>query len=314
MVTIVGVVALASACASGSAPATTAGIVSTPSSVVTTSSSPVTIPTVDTTAVPATTATTQSPIVTADCPTVDVILVASDDVLNVHVAPDPNSQTLFTIPYAATTIYRTTTAAAMYNGTEWWEIHEPVGQNVGWASSFFLTCAQSGFGSSPQPAAILAGLGELAAGSLSAPAWVDIVSPYGLTVEHFDAVTKHWPASQDPFSDGTIYPWATEAGGSNSLQATFSTQIGGLWLDSVLNDTVGVAPGAPLIDQPQQGQEAAPPWAPAIFTNLHYLSTFDPGDDPNNAGLDWRTVYTYFDWTPNIGWRLRALSFDSWSP
>ncbi|MEX1043699.1 MAG: hypothetical protein WD020_03585, partial [Acidimicrobiia bacterium] len=95
---------------------------------------------------------------------------------------------------------------------------------------------------------------------------------------------------------------------------TFTNMIGTLWLDSTLNDAQGLSPVGPLVDQTQQGAEAAPPWTPSIFTNLHYLSVHDPGDDPQVSGLDWRTVYAYFDWTPGNGWRLRGLSFDSWAP
>lgn len=250
------------------------------------------------------------------CPQVDVVLVESNDVLNVRTAPNPNAQIVFTLPYNATGVYRTSTLPAFYNGSEWWEIHEPLGQNVGWANSFYLTCQQAGFASDPQPSQVLSGLALHASGSSAAPPWSSVVSPYGLTVEHFDATTppKYWPANQNPFTDGTVYQWSTEAGGPNSVQDTFYNQVGTLWLDNVLNDTQYQVPTGPVADQVQQGQEAAPPWTPAIFTNLHYLSVFDPGDDPNVGGLDWRTVYAYFDWTPGNGWRLRGLSFDSWAP
>lgn len=160
---------------------------------------------------------------------------------------------------------------------------------MGWANALYLTCAQSGFASDPQLAQVLAGLAQHAAGSPSAPAWSTLVSPFGPTVEHFEGAqpVKHWPAAQNPFTDGIVYQWATEAGGDNSFQDTFANAIGVTWLDPTLNDTQGQPPVGPLADQQQQGAEAAPPWAASIFTNLHYLSVHDPADDPQVSGLDW---------------------------
>lgn len=222
----------------------------------------------------------------------------------------------FVLAHDETGVMRTAAPPDFSSGSEWWELHEPAGQNVGWANAFYLGCSQSGFASDPQPGQILTGLALHAAGSASAPAWSNLVSPFGLTVEHFEGAqpVKHWPTAQNPFVDQAVYQWATEAGGDNSFQDTFTNAVATAWLDTTLNDTQGQQPVGPLVDQTQQGAEAAPPRTPSIFTNLHYLSVHDPGDDPQASGLDWRTVYAYFDWTPGNGWRLRGLSFDSWAP
>lgn len=269
-----------------------------------------------TTTAPSTTTTTAQGISQGSCPTVDVILVDETDSLNVRTGPNASASVSFVLAHDETGVMRTAAPPDLSSGSEWWELDEPVTQDTGWANAFYLACVQSGFASDPQPGQVLAGLAQHAAGASGAPAWSTLVSPFGLTVEHFEAAqpVKHWPANQNPFSDGTVHPWATEAGGDNSFQDTFANAVGAVWLDATLNDTQGQSVVGPLADQTQQGAEAAPPWSPSIFTNLHYLSVHDPGDDPQVNGLDWRTVYAYFDWTPGNGWRLRGLSFDSWAP
>jgi hypothetical protein len=286
----------------------------TTTSGVTTATSPPTTPA--TTAPSSTAATTTTTAPESDCPIVAVVLVEADDVLNVRTGPAVGRPAVFTLAHDTSGVSRTATPPAIDGSSEWWEVAQPAGSGIGWANSTYLTCAHPGFATAPEPPQLLAGLALHAAGSTSAPAWSSLVSPYGLTVEHFEGATipKTWPASQNPFTDPATYWWATEAGGDNTFQDTFASAIGAAWLDPVLNDTQGQPAGPPLANQPQQGAEAAPPWAPALFVNLNSLSVFDPEDDPQHGGLDWRTVYVYFDWSPGNGWRIRGLSFDGWSP
>ncbi len=105
-----------------------------------------------------------------------------------------------------------------------------------------------------------------------------------------------------------MYEWSGEAGEPPWPRATFNDQVGAGFLDAWEDEDRVIQ-----VDEPISGPEAAPPFIPTEFQNFHYLAVHDPGDQAGGEGLDWITWYVYFDLTPQ-GWRIAALSVDSYSP
>ena len=274
----------------------------------TTTTAPSTTSTVaTTTTAPSTTTTTTAPstTTTAVSTTAAVVLVTGDDVLNVRDAP--LGQIEGTLQPTATGIELTGETSDEPSGT-WVEVTTP--EATGWVNGHYLTpdVSDAEFASSSEP-------GQLADDLLtwadqgSGPSWSDLVGPKSLTVVHFYA-PKHWPPGQNPFLDPTVYGWGGEAAGPgvDVANETFADQVGQSFA-SVAGDTdTQVA-----VDQPVQGPEAAPPYLPVPFQNLHYLAFHDPGDDPANDGLDWATWYFHFE--PVVGrWLIVGISIDRWAP
>lgn len=303
---LVVVAALLAACSAGSEdPSTT---VTAPTTSAPATSAPTTVAqTTSTSAAPTT--TTSAPSTTTSPPPAPgnaaVVLVTEDDVLNVRDAPLGEIEDA--LGPTATGITLTGATSDEPSGT-WVEI--TTSALTGWVNGQYLTpeVSDADFAAAAEPAKLAADLLTWAEDG-SGPAWSDIVGPKGFTVIHFDT-PKHWPPGQNPFLDQTVLGWGGEAleQGEHVANETFADQIGPSFAGVAADPDLQVA-----ADQPLQGPEAAPPYLPVPFQNLHYLAYHDPGDDPSYDGLDWTTWYVHFE-PLGGGWVVVGMSLDRWAP
>jgi hypothetical protein len=295
---------------------TTAPPTTTVASATTTTAVPDTtiVDTVPPTSAPDTTTTPTAPDTTVPTSVVDgpstgaafdVVLLDAADQLNVRNQPDPSADVLTRLDRG--TVVTATGRAADFEGSLWFEI--TAGATTGWVNTFYLApqWAAADFRADPRVTALVDQLLVIMRdrGDLQ-----PVTGRRGLIVSHFDPPRRFKPAELPGLlTSATEYGWGSSACspeecGTQTFEAVFGAPFVQAYDDVdrqiVFNEIIG---GGNMMLQP----------IPEKFQGVNYLAIYDPGDNPDFAGLDWSTWYVYFvlhDDEPVIV----GLSTDEWAP
>ncbi|MDH5371817.1 MAG: hypothetical protein OEX97_02620 [Acidimicrobiia bacterium] len=239
-----------------------------------------------------------------DAPEAGVVLVESDDTLNVRSGP---SATIVAELHPTTNRIQMTGRTDGAAGSLWVEIiHDQV---IGWVNSFYVTEAVDSIPSDDALQAVENFAEEV---FRSGRPLGSITGRKGLTVTHFDG-PKHFNRDSDPMTDPTIFLWGSPGCGVEpecAYQETFVEQVAGGFLSAWDDDDRLVE-----IDTPIAGGNGTLPEfvIPTVFRNFHYVAVHDPGDDPAYGGLDWTTWYVYLELADGE-LTVAGLSVDMWAP
>lgn len=293
---------VAASCGGGAAPTTVAS--ATTGTETTTSATPQTTTTavIATTAVPTTTTPVATQTTTTAAPAnIDVslqdrlwavVLVTADDVLNIRSGPGVGNGIVASAPPTKRDI-ALTGRYEMVGSSKWVELESF--QADGWVNSYFLTpqYTTQEMNVAMDLSARMTELGNLmaAGGDISGP-----VSRRGLSVVYFDDDLRHYSRSdlRTAMASGDVETWSS-TGCIACVDRTFAEAVGNPYL-SVFDDLAIDA--ETLLDEVLLGGGGPfPPEAaiPVPFQNFHFVSFFDPGDDPDFDGLDWWTWLVFFD-------------------
>lgn len=295
--------ALVSASCGGGASTTTSvtGATTASQATTTTVAAPATTATPTTSAAPTPTTTIATTTTTTAAVNVDaalqdrlwaVVLVTADDVLNIRSGAGVSNGIVAAAPPTKRDL-ALTGRFEMVGASRWVELASfEVG---GWVNSYYLTpqYTTAEIDTAMDTWGRMSELGNLmaAGGDISGP-----TSRRGLNLVYFDDELRHYSRSDllTVMSSTAIETWSS-TGCFGCVQRTFVEAVGDTYLNvfhdmpvdaEMLLDGVLVGGGGPF-----------PPEAaiPVPFQNFHFVSFFDPGDDPNLAGLDWWTWLVFFD-------------------
>jgi len=266
----------------------------------TTTVEPSTVPPPTSTAPPAPTTQPQTPPTILAPEPVSVVLVTSNDVLNVRGDPDPQSDIVSTLAFDATGLALTGEEQGTNSGL-WKKTTSP----DGWVNSFFLT------GPRPDDDIIGDAVSDFAAALATGGDLRPVVDDRGLFVISFDQPKRF--AGLDlavVMDDETLYPWGSPACSPNECpnEATFADAVADDFLDVWADDDVILSYNEPISAPNGTVPEHA---IPDIFTNFGYVAVHDPGDDPDFDGLDWTTWYVFVDGSTN---KVVGMNFDIRAP
>ncbi|GBE25693.1 hypothetical protein BMS3Bbin02_01981 [bacterium BMS3Bbin02] len=273
--------------------ATTALPATTTTATPTTTSTSTTSTSTTTTAAPVTTTTEP---VNVDAALQDrlwaVVLVTADDVLNIRSGPGVSNEIVAAAPPTKRGL-ALTGRYEMVGLSTWVELASF--ESGGWVNAYFLTpqytteeidVAMDTWGR-------MAELGDLmsAGGDISGP-----MSRRGLNLVYFDDELRHYSRGdlQTVMSSAAIETWSS-TGCIGCIERTFAEAVGDTYL-SVFDDLL-IDAETLLDDVLLGGGGPFPPEAavPVPFRNFHFVSFFDPGDNPDFDGLDWWTWLVFFD-------------------
>jgi len=242
----------------------------------------------------------------------NVVLVEADDVLNVRSGPGVDNEILGGLAPGVTVVLMGDSQTV--GSSTWVEILTPAGN--GWVNSFYLTEWQ--FPSDVMTEDLEDLLDRMveiieADGDLS-----EVASSRGLYVSHHgDPIRFRLSELETVLTDDTTYKWPSNALNINDPDdaaeipnRTFAEAIADPFVSVWADDDVQAA-----IDEPINGGNGRlPEWAlPAELAGFHFVSIFDPGDNPDYDGLDWMTWHVsieYEDGEP----RVVGLTIDQWAP
>ncbi|MFV1990452.1 MAG: GerMN domain-containing protein [Acidimicrobiales bacterium] len=247
----------------------------------------------------------QPPVVAEQGATLDIVFVASGDILNLRVQPGLNTEVLSTVPPTAEDLVATGRTAEV-DDVRWIEVTR--GAQTGWVHSGFVTESQSSFAEDPRARDMLA---ELIAAWQASEGGETLVADNGIWIVHFDE-PRRFPADQlsSLIVDPTEMQWGSPGCDPDEcgLQS-FSEAVSQSLIDAYVDEDarLGVDPVAGA------GGTPAELVIPTSFANAPYLVVYDSGDDPAADGLDWITWYVYFTYVVGDP-RIAGLSIDEWSP
>lgn len=237
-----------------------------------------------------------------------VVLVASDDVLNVRRAAGADASIIGKlVPGVAV---EATGATAVAAGSTWRQVRTPAG--AGWVHGRYLarSIAEGRFPSG-DPIAVVDELGRRFEQGRDI---TSLVSATGLWISHHAPVVHY---DRDEL-DGVLDDPATRQWGSNALEPgspeiprrTFRQAIANSYVDAWRdgdNEVVAMR----TIEGPngRPGSHAIP----VEFRGLPYVTVHDPGDDDEYGGLDW------VQWIVSLTWedgaiKVVGLTKDEWAP
>jgi hypothetical protein len=288
-------------CGGGASSTTTAPITTAPVVTTTPSAVPLTTTTTSTTVAPVTTTTTGPTTTTSEPAQVDpllqdrlwaVVLVTADDVLNIRSGPGVGNPIVAAAPPTERDLALTGRFETV-GSSRWVELASF--ETGGWVNSYFLTpqYTTQEIDVAMDTLGRMAELGDLMStgGDISDP-----MSRRGLSVIYFDDELRHYSRAdlQTIMSSADVITWSS-TGCMACVDRTFAQAVGDTYL-SVYDDLPNDAQTL-LDDVLIGGGGPFPPEAaiPVPFQNFHFVSFFDPGDDPDFGGLDWWTWLVFFD-------------------
>jgi hypothetical protein len=221
-----------------------------------------------------------------------VVLVTADDVLNIRGGPGVGNGIVASAPPTKRDI-ALTGRFEMVGSSKWVELESF--QAGGWVNSYFLTpqYTTQEMNVAMDLSGRMAELGNLmtTGGDISGP-----MSRRGLSVVYFDDDLRHYSSSalQTIMASADLESWSS-TGCIACVDRTFADAVGNTYL-SVFDDLL-IDADTLLDDVLLGGGGPFPPEAaiPVPFQNFHFVSFFDPGDDPDFDGLDWWTWLVFFD-------------------
>lgn len=239
-----------------------------------------------------------------------VVLVAADDVLNVRLAAGVDHEIIGMLEPGV--VVRRTGDETPVGASTWAEIAIPGG--TGWVNARFLGAVVDDQTFQRESARILDLLEELATRMTERADLSPVASGRGLYVSHHAA-----PILFDPdelaavMTDPTAIRWPSNAldPGSPEIQPrTFAEAVGDRFVDAFVDDDRLLG-----FDRPQMGGNGRPPELalPFELAGFHFVSVFDPGDDPQYEGLDWTTWHVSIDFEDDEP-VVVGLTLDEWAP
>ncbi len=236
-----------------------------------------------------------------------VVLVASDDVLNVRSGAGVDNEVVGML--APTVTVRRTGRNAPVGRSTWAELVTPDG--TGWVNATFLGAVvdEASFAADPAARSRLDDLAEIVAtdGDLR-----DIVSERGLYVAHHAGPRRFNPDElAGILTDSTTYQWPSNAADLEDVPfRTFAEAVADRYLQAYDDPDVVVQPNEPIEAGNGRPAEFAIPFE---FQNFNYFTVYDPGDNPDFGGLDWTIWYVSIDYEDGRP-VIVGLTLDEWAP
>ena len=238
-----------------------------------------------------------------------VIRVAPDDTLNIRSEPGMESSVVGTLQPTQSGLTRTGKTSSMGEET-WVEIQNPSG-GTGWVNADFLTTYidPAAFCADARVTTLLDDL-KTAVNTTSGKLFSSLVSPvHGLDVIYIrDGTVANYTPDEASWAIQSTYQvdWGTGAGSGQPVSGTFPEIILPALQDVFKNVTLACN------EIKLGGATYTVEW-PSEYANLNFYSLYNPGNDPSNGGLDWRTWLAgveYVDGQPY----LFSLSNYQWEP
>jgi len=243
-----------------------------------------------------------------------VVLVPVDDVLNVRLAAGVDNEI---IGMLAPGVEVALTGPRVDDASSTWaEILTPIG--AGWVNARFLAevVDDQAFRTDERVTSLLDRMSQVldAEGPLN-----EFVSVRGLYVSHHAPPVRFTPEQLEGIlTDPTTYRWPSNAINMDDLEdverdipaRTFAEAIGQSFASS-WNDPDRMM----AFDQPINGGNGRLPShaIPPELTGFHYVSVFDPGDNPDFGGLDWTSWHVSIDYEDGEP-VVVGMTTDQWSP
>jgi hypothetical protein len=235
-----------------------------------------------------------------------VILVQSDDVLNVRTGAGIENAIAGTLGPAATNVNRSGPASSA-GGDRWVEIQNP----RGWVNANFLTehVTSSAFCGDTRVNGLLTSLGSALLNS-NGEQFASLVSPaHGLDARlwRYGTVANYTPDEAAwVFQSDYVVSWGPAPGSGAETSGTFSGQ-----LLPKLQEVFGSTYSLHCNDTLDLATFSLQPW-PAEYANINFYTVYKPGTE-EFGGLDWRA------WTVGIEYvggspKLFALIHYQWEP
>jgi hypothetical protein len=192
----------------------------------------------------------------------------------------------------------------------WVEIQNP-GGGTGWVNAEFLTAYvnPAAFCADAHVTSLLDNL-KTAVNNTDGKLFSSLVSPaHGLDVVYIrDGTVANYTPEEAGWAFQSTYrvDWGTGAGSGQLVSGTFPEIILPALQDVFTNMTL-------TCNEIKLGGATYTVEWPSEYTNLNFYSLYDPGNDPSNGGLDWRTWLAgveYVDGQPY----LFSLSNYQWEP
>jgi len=236
-----------------------------------------------------------------------VVLVASDDVLNVR--EDPGVQAPIIGMLLPGTIIEKTGLQQVVGSSIWEQIATPLGDF--WVNGRFLgaVVTASAFASDSR---VIALLDEFAGIIASDGDLRQVTSQRGLYVSHNADPIRFDPDELDGIlTDPTTYKWPSNAADIDEVPArTFAEAITDSFLSAYDDPDSQLSWNDPLVG----GNGRLPGYAvPFEFAGFNYVAVYDSGDNPDYGGLDWTTWYVSIDYE-NGEPVIVGLTVDMWAP
>jgi spore germination protein GerM len=239
-----------------------------------------------------------------------VVLVASDDVLNVREDPGVTAPIVGALVLGV--IVEKTGLTEVVGSSVWEQIVTPLGDF--WVNGRFLgaVVTASDFANDDRVTALL---DEFASIIASKGDLRQVTSQRGLYVSHNAAPIRFSPDELNGIlTDPTTYKWPSAALGPDQLDEipakTFAEAITDSFLSAYDDPDTELSYNDPIAGG--NGRIAADA-VPFEFRGFNYVGVYDPGDDPQYDGLDWSTWYVSIDYE-NGEPVIVGLTVDMWTP
>lgn len=243
----------------------------------------------------------------------NVVLIADDDVLNVRLSAGVDHEIIGML--APGTQVGLTGARTEVGNSTWVEIVTPNG--AGWVNSHFLAevVDDTAFAGDDRVIALLDQMVDTvsADGDLS-----EVAGSRGIYVAHHaDPVLISREELTGAMADASTYKWPSNALDINDPDQakeipsrTFAEAIGNR-IASTWDDPDRLFE----FDQAFEGGNGriAEYAIPIALSGFHFVSIFDPGDNPDYEGLDWTIWHVSFDYEDGRP-VVVGLTLDEWSP
>lgn len=242
-----------------------------------------------------------------------VVLVASDDTLNVRTAAGVDNDIIGRIVPGA--VVRRTGDTDVVGSSTWAEVATPAG--AGWVNATYLGAVVSA-GEFAGDGAVIDVLDDFSAAIAAGGDITPYVSARGLYVSHHAAPVRFDRNElAGILDDPTTYKWPSNALDVNDPEQaaelpdrTFAEAVTDKFLSAYDDADTQLTRNEPITG----GNGRLPEWAiPFELQGFNYVGVHDPGDDPQYGGLDWVTWYVSIDYE-NGAPRIVALTLDEWSP
>ena len=231
-----------------------------------------------------------------------VVLVAPDDVLNVRAAPEPAAAQVAVLRPDARGVVGTGERRAV-GGAEWLRVQ--VGTETGWVNAAYLTedVDAARFRGDDRVLTLLA---SLSGAVRSRGSMATLIAPRGLYLAHFAAPRRLPPADAAAlWADQTRRSFNGAACGEDCVQGTFREVLGEAYLDAYEDADKRLG-----FDDWLQGGNASAP-RPAVLAGFHFVTVYDPGDEPEVP--DWEAVTVFVEYVAGTP-KVVGLARNAWSP